>query len=323
MAACSPARGDQWSIPTSSRGWKLRRSTGSRDLRLIAGGKALTRRVLALVPHSWAPRANARRATTTTCCRSPPRPRSRRSAHASARSTTRSGPILDLPAPDSAVECLLYLVADYGHEDGAFIRLSQRLGLIAPRIRVVLAQVPPCDTVAAGYCVAHLALIPRPDGRVVAHDVGLPGGDDARLRPLCIGRTATGATVLGPNSGYAWSFVADHVSGPCYLEVPAEAPHCGPERVAAAVVRAMRCHPHAVTGVVPRREIPPPPATATALAAGVERLASRFTSPCEPNRLAHRPPLGFSPASRPAAAGSLPSPTAQLCQRSRSISTTP
>ncbi len=221
------------------------------------------------------------------------------------------------------MDCLLYLVADYGHEDRAFTRLLQRLALIAPRIEVVLARVPPCDTVAAGYCMAHLGLIPGPGGRVVVHDVAMPGADDAGMRRLCIGRTAAGATLLGPNSGHAWSFVADHVSGPYCLEVPAGSPHCGPERVAAAVVRAMRCHPHAVTGVVPRREIPPPPATATALAAGVERLASRLTSPCEPNRLAHRPPLGFSLPPRPAAAGSLTSPTAQLRQRSRSISTTP
>ncbi len=190
--------------------------------------------------------------------------------------------------------CLLYLVADYGHEDGAFIRLVQRLDLIAPRIDVVLARVPPGDTVAAGYCMAHLGLIPNADGRVIVHDVATPAAGDAGTRPLCMGRTTAGAILLGPNSGHAWSFAADHVSGPYYVEVPAESPHCGPERMAAAVVRAMRCHPHAVTGFVPRREIPPPPATATALAAGVERLAARLTSLCEPSRLAHRPPLGSS-----------------------------
>jgi hypothetical protein len=51
--------------------------------------------------------------------------------------------------------------------------------------------------------------------------------------------------------------------------------------MAAAVVRAIRCHPHAVTGVVPRREIPPPPTSATALVAGIERLATRHASVCE------------------------------------------
>ena len=204
------------------------------------------------------------------------------------------------------MERLLYLVADYGPEDGVFIRFSQRLALIAPRMKVVLARVPPCDTVAAGYCVAHLALI-RPDGRVVMHDIATLGTDDAGMRPLWIGRSAAGATVLGPNSGHAWSFIADHVSGPCCVEVPAESPHCGPERMAAAVVRALRRHPHAVTGAVPHSEIPPPPATATALAAGVERLATRLNSLCEPSRLAHRSPLGSSLSPRPAAAGT-PSP---------------
>lgn len=202
------------------------------------------------------------------------------------------------------MECLLYLVADYGPEDGAFRRLSQRLALIAPRIEVVLARVPPCDTVAAGYCVAHLALIPRPAGRVVVHDVGMPGAPETGTRPFYIGRTPAGATVLGPNCGHAWSFVAGHVSGPYYVEVPAESPRCGPERLAAAVVRAMRGHPHAVTGVVPHGEIPPPPVTATALATAVERLASRHAFLCEPGRLAHRPPLD---SSLPAAAGA-PSP---------------
>jgi hypothetical protein len=228
---------------------------------------------------------SSRRSVSACSARSPP--------WGSGAPTRTRRPVLDPPARDSAVKRLLYLVADYGQEDGAFIRLSQRLALIAPRIEVVLAQVPPCDTVAAGYCVAHLALIPRPAGRIIVHDVATPGAD-AGMRPLCIARTAACATVLGPNSGHAWSFVADHVSGPCYLEIPTESPHCGPERMAAAVVRAIRRHPHAVSGVVPRREIPPPPATATALVAGIERLATRHTSRCEPSRLAHRPPLGSS-----------------------------
>jgi hypothetical protein len=201
------------------------------------------------------------------------------------------------------MERVLYLVADYGPEDGVYVRFSQRLALSAPRIKVILARIPPCDTVAAGYCVAHLALIPRPDGRVVMHDVATRETDDAGMRPLWIGRSAVGATVLGPNSGHAWSFIVGHVSGPYHFEVPAESPHCGPERMAAAVIRALRCHPHAVTGAVPCREIPPPPASATALAEGVERLATRLTSLCEPSRLPHRSPLVSSLPPRPAAAG--------------------
>jgi hypothetical protein len=201
------------------------------------------------------------------------------------------------------VEHRLHLVADYGPDDGLFVRFSRCLALAEPRIEVVLARVPPCDTVAAGYCVAHLALTPRAGARVVVHDVAAPDGAGAAARPIWIGRSAAGATVLGPNAGHAWSFVAGHLSGLRCVEVPAGSPHCGPERMAAAVVRALRCHPHGVCGAARRGEIPPPPTTAATLTAEVERLATRLTSPCEPNGLARRSPLGSPPSPGPAAAG--------------------
>jgi hypothetical protein len=197
---------------------------------------------------------------------------------------------------------LLFLVADYGTGDRAFAALAERLALAAPEIDIVLSKVPPSDTVAAGYCVAHLALIPGPAGRLVVHDVAPPAADGGCPK-LCFGRTAAGAEVIGADAGFAWSFVAPHVSGPCYLEVPADIPsRCAPEHLAAAVVRVIDRHPHAIAGAVPHHAIEPPPATARALADRVDRLASRLKT-CEPRRLAHRPPLGSSLPSRPAAAG--------------------
>jgi hypothetical protein len=196
----------------------------------------------------------------------------------------------------------LFLVADYDTGDRAFAALAERVELAAPGTEIVLSRVPPFDTVAAGYSVAHLALLPRPAGRLVVHDVAPPAADGGCPR-LCFGRTPAGAEVIGANAGFAWSFVAGHVSGPCYLEVPADIPsRCAPEHLAAAVVRVIDRHPHAIAGPVPHDAIKPPPATARALADRVDRLAARLKT-CEPRRLVHRPPLGSSLPSRPAAAG--------------------
>ena len=98
---------------------------------------------------------------------------------------------------------LVDLVADYGHEDCAFTRLVQRLALIAPRIEVVLARVPPCDTVAAGYCVAHLALIPRVVELLKQNDMGdvlvllggiIPDDDIPKLKEMGV------AGIFGPGA---------------------------------------------------------------------------------------------------------------------------
>ena len=69
---------------------------------------------------------------------------------------------------------LVHVVADYGPGDLAFAELMQRLGLVLPDLHLQHTRVAPGDTLAAGYCVARLALTPRTAGRLVLHDVAGP-----------------------------------------------------------------------------------------------------------------------------------------------------
>ena len=83
---------------------------------------------------------------------------------------------------------LLQLVADYGDGDLAYAELVQRVLLVAPDTEVVLTHVSPHDTLAAGYRVAHLALTPGPEGRIVCTTSVMPrpGG---RRRPALLLRS--------------------------------------------------------------------------------------------------------------------------------------
>jgi hypothetical protein len=66
---------------------------------------------------------------------------------------------------------LVGLVADYGPGDLRFAETTQRLALLAPEAELSPTRVADGDTLAAGLCVADLALSPGPPGRVVVHDV--------------------------------------------------------------------------------------------------------------------------------------------------------
>jgi len=174
------------------------------------------------------------------------------------------------------VSPLLALVTDYGGGDLAYAELVQLVEMLVPGTEIVLVQVPPCDSLAAGHCVARLALMPGPADRLVVHDIGMLGPEARGSRRFCFGRTRDGVAVVGANVGFTWSFVADHVSGPCYLEVPADGPPLrAPALLAAAVVRVARRQPHAIAGSVPRGAIRPAPAAAPAIPA---MLPARLTA---------------------------------------------
>src|SRR4051794_40409450 len=148
--------------------------------------------------------------------------------------------------PAVRVRPLIQLVADYGPGDLAFAETVQWLALAAPDSRVCATRVAAGDTLAAGLCVAELALGGGPDGRAVVHDVdGTP-----RDRGQWIGRTRAGALVVGANRGWAWSFVTPQLIELCALDVPADA------HVAVAARHALSSYPHTVT---PRPLVPAPP----------------------------------------------------------------
>ncbi|CAN5344470.1 hypothetical protein BH20ACT9_BH20ACT9_10310 [soil metagenome] len=103
-----------------------------------------------------------------------------------------------------AAPSLIHLVADYGAGDLAFSEVTQRLLAHLPGVTVVATPVGAFDTLAAGFCVAQLALNPGPGRRVVVHNVA-PRADRHGPRPgnrgerLLAGRTEAGTLVVGPD----------------------------------------------------------------------------------------------------------------------------
>lgn len=141
---------------------------------------------------------------------------------------------------------LVHLIADYGPGDLAFAEVRQRIA-IAPQVHTT--PVAPFETLAAGFCAAQLALTEGPVDRLVIHNVA-PRRDHPGPRPsnegerFCAGRTEHGVLVVGPNSGYSFSFCAPELHGLCYLNVPASG----------SQFRSREVLPHALPGLVAHHE---------------------------------------------------------------------
>lgn len=109
---------------------------------------------------------------------------------------------------------LLQLIADFGPGDLAFAEVTQRLRSFMPDSHVVPVPVPPFATLAAGFCVAQLAMGSAPRGTVVFHNVA-PRRDDRAPRrdqageALACATTPDGVIVVGVNAGHAFSFLRD------------------------------------------------------------------------------------------------------------------
>jgi hypothetical protein len=152
---------------------------------------------------------------------------------------------------------LVHLVADYGPADLGYAELIQRLALAVPSAVVHLTPVAHADTVAAGFCVAQLALTDGPPDRLVVHDIGSPGAADDRL---CAGRTRDGVWIIGPNVGWSWSFAIDELPSLCHVDVTAGGSVLrARETLPVAITHVTRRHPHAISDLVPRASIPPVP----------------------------------------------------------------
>jgi hypothetical protein len=109
---------------------------------------------------------------------------------------------------------LVHIIADYGVGDLAFAEVVQRIKLHVPDAEPVLVPVPSFATVAAGFCIAQLALHAGPPGTIIYHNVA-PRQDDPTARSanagerLAYARLPTGVHVIGVNAGYAFSFIKD------------------------------------------------------------------------------------------------------------------
>lgn len=120
---------------------------------------------------------------------------------------------------------LLHLIADYGAGDLAFAEVRQRLALAVPDAAVAVTPVRPFDTLAAGFCIAQLALTPGPP-RVVMHNVA-PRRDEASPREENAGERFTALRlpgdvwVAGPNAGHSLAFVLPEADAARLLDIPA------------------------------------------------------------------------------------------------------
>jgi hypothetical protein len=169
---------------------------------------------------------------------------------------------------------LVHVVADYGHDDLAFAEVAQRLALHLPESRLVYTLVPPFATLAAGFCVAQLALNPGPAGMAVFHNVA-PRRDDRAARRdndgerLVWARLADGRIVVGPNSGHAFSFVAPAARELRYVDVAsAGSQFRSRDLFAAAFASLLAGRAELLAGVVPSEAVPPPPESSVAYVDG-------------------------------------------------------
>jgi hypothetical protein len=152
---------------------------------------------------------------------------------------------------------LIHLVADYGPGELAYAELVQKLVLAVPDAVVLPTPVARGDTLAAGFCVAALALTEGPEDRIVLHDVG---SDEVAGERLCAARTRAGVSVIGPNAGWSWSFVVDELCSLRQLDVCVDSSRMGaPDGLPFAVSHVAKRHPHALCEPVPRSTIPPVP----------------------------------------------------------------
>src|SRR5665213_2689591 len=111
---------------------------------------------------------------------------------------------------------LLHIIADYGAGDLAFAEVVQRLQTAIPNVQPVLTSVPAFSTLAAGFCIAQLALNEPARDMVVYHNVAPRDDDDEmkRAQPtggerLAFARLDNGVRVIGVNSGFSLSFIRD------------------------------------------------------------------------------------------------------------------
>jgi hypothetical protein len=177
---------------------------------------------------------------------------------------------------------LVHFVADYGEGDVAWADAVQRVAVAVPDAVVQRTPVATADTLAAGFCVAQLALNEGPPDRIVVHDIA-PAGDESGDDRFCTGRSTDGVLVVGPNVGWAWSFAVDGLHGLCLVDVPA-APHSPHARdyLSAALIHLLAHHPHAVCDDIPADRVRPVPNSVVAYVDGRGNVVTTLTEPPAP-----------------------------------------
>lgn len=186
---------------------------------------------------------------------------------------------------------LIHVVADYGVGDLAYAEVRQRLALHLPGVDVVYTPVAPFDTLAAGFCIAQLALGEGPSERVVYHNVA-PREDEDAPRPdnegegLVAARLGSGALVVGVNAGYAFSFLRDEVDALSAVAVPDSGSQFrSRDAFPALLPQLLDEDPAILAGSVSPTDIPAPPDGVIAYVDGYGNLKTTWADPpLEPGR---------------------------------------
>jgi len=180
---------------------------------------------------------------------------------------------------------LVHLIADYGAGDLAFAEVRQQLALHLPGVPVVPTPVPAFDTLSAGFCIGQLALTDGPAGRVVFHNVAPraeqddPRPDNAG-EPLTAAWLADGTLVVGPNAGYAFSFVRDQAVAISEVAAPdAGSQFRSRDFFPAAIARLVAGERDAVGSAVPVDTIPAVPEAQVLYVDGYGNLKTSWVEP--------------------------------------------
>ncbi len=181
------------------------------------------------------------------------------------------------------------MVADYGHGDLAFAEVRQRLALHLPGATVFATPVPAFDTLAAGFCVGQLALTEGPADRVVFHNVA-PRGDEDDPRPanegepLVMARVGDGVAVIGPNSGWAFSFVALEATSLHEVPIPGTGSQFRSRDFFPELMpRLLSGDPEALGPQLAPERVPPVPHRSVVYVDGYGNLKTTWTEPPAPS----------------------------------------
>jgi hypothetical protein len=183
---------------------------------------------------------------------------------------------------------LVHLIADFGAGDLAFAEVTQRLALALAAPQVHATPVAPFDTLGAGFCVAQLALTEGPSDRLVFHNVA-PRRDEPGPRSanegerFCAGRTTGGVLVVGPNSGFSFSFCAPELESLRYLAVAAGGSQFRSRDLLPPVLPALLAGAaDVVEDDVPRERVLEPPESVIVYVDGYGNLKTTVADPPAP-----------------------------------------
>ena len=183
---------------------------------------------------------------------------------------------------------LVHVIADYGAGDLAAAEVRARLALHLPEAVATYTPVGPFDTVAAGFCVAQLALGGGPDDRLVFHNVA-PREDDDDPRhdndgePLLVARLANGVLVAGVAAGSTFAFVRDEVDALHEVEVPPTSSQFRSRDAFPALLPALLRDDRSVLGrELDPADLPPVPDRAVAYVDGYGNLKTTWREPPAP-----------------------------------------